>query len=79
MLFRAAFGVMFLLPVFLYVFLMVYKYVNRNKESGLLNTVDEKSVADDNAEPIIKNIVFPTTGKVKQSNYKVFSPVFTEY
>lgn len=66
MLFRAAFGVMFLLPVFLYVFLMVYKYVNRNKESGLLNTVDEKSVADDNAEPIIKNIVFDI-GKVLMS------------
>ena len=31
--FRGAFAVMFILPVLLYVFLMVYKYMNRDKQN----------------------------------------------
>ena len=61
MMFRGAFAVMFILPVLLYVFLMVYKFMNRDKQ----NPVQGAKASAEN-ETVIKNVVFDI-GKVLMS------------
>ena len=64
--FRAAFAVMLILPVLLYVFLMTYKFMNRNKTVGSEggNTGSDKAMSA--GGPVIKNVVFDI-GKVLMS------------
>ena len=69
MMFRGTFAVMFLLPIMLYVILMVYKYMNRDKQDIVRGVKSEaKNTAEKTAEnaPVIKNVVFDI-GKVLMS------------
>lgn len=64
--FRAAFAVMFLLPIFLYVFLMVYKFVNRDNKSSVGQKSSESRKNGQTEGASIKNVVFDI-GKVLMS------------
>lgn len=61
MMFRGAFASVFWLPILLYAMLMVYKFMNRDKNNAVHRTVQDES-----DEPVIKNVVFDI-GKVLMS------------